>query len=145
MKVVAAMLVLVSSTAFGQPADPVDPVDPVAPVEPSPDTPPPAPPTQVVQPPPIVTISSMPVSTTIPGGWDDKPRPAAWLFAGIAGATFAAAVGWYFYRDRYPHVDKAYDADMPCQPDYSRGQGDSNNCFALKSPETAREQHKQDI
>ena len=128
MKLVAAVVVLVSSTAFAQPADPVDPVE-----------------ASTVQPPPIITISTMPVTKTIPGAWDERPRTTAWVVTGIAGATLVATVGWYFYRDRYTHVDKAYDADMPCQPDYSRGQGDSNNCFALKSPETARQQHKQDI
>jgi len=98
-----------------------------------------------VRPPPIITISTMPVSTTIPGGWDDRPRTAAWLVTGVAGATLAATVGWYFYRDRYTHVDKALNTDTPCQPDYTRGPGDANNCFALQSPETARQQHKQDI
>ena len=124
MKLVAAVVVLVSSTAFGQPADPVDPVE-----------------ASTVQPPPIITISTMPVSTTIPGSWDDEPRTAAWIVTGVAGTTLAAAVTLYFMHDRWTHMDD--DSETPCQPDRTAGPGDVNDCAAVPVSLADERQRKQ--
>lgn len=84
----------------------------------------------------------MPVSKDVPGEWDDGPRTTAWVFTGIAGATLAATVGWYFYRDHYTHVNKpAHDG---CIPELVNGK-DIHNCAALQTAETSRQLHKQDI
>ena len=85
----------------------------------------------------------MPVSKEIPGAWDDNPRTVAWVGTGIATATLAAAIGWYFYHDRYTHIDK--QTSVPCIPNLDGMGHDLNNCAALNVGETTRQQHKQDI
>jgi len=122
------------------PPSTTDPTEP-APAPPATSTSTTPPPTA----PPIVTISTMPVSKQIPGGWDDKPRTAAWIATGVGGATLAAAIGWYFYHDRYTHVDKPPTDDMPCIPSYDSRGHDIHNCSAPHVGETTRQQHKQNI
>lgn len=133
MKLVTAALVLWSSTAFARPAP--DEPDPPAASDAAP----------VIKPLPITTISTMPVSTTIPGTWDDRSRSGAWIVTGIAGATAVAAVSWHFLYDRFTHIDKPPPFGIPCQPDYTGGIGDKHNCAAPNVPLTSEQQRKQRI
>src|SRR5262249_17882430 len=152
----ALVIVSLSGTALAQPAPapPTPPRDEVILWAPVADTPvatqsipartpaatSPAATTGTVAP---VTISTMPVTKEVPGGWDDGSRTGAWIATGIAGGVLAATVGWYFYRDRYTFVAKPYDPN--CVPDPVVMGGDSHSCNANHPAEDALAEHKSHV
>lgn len=136
MNWLAVALLLVSSTAVAQPAAPDEaPPAPAAAADESPPPPPAAPaPAAVVMPPattpPIVTISTMPVTKTIPGYWDDEPRTTAWIVTASAGAVAAGLLVWHFAYGTITHVDRA-----PRLPGCDPTDG-SQNCQVVNEQET---------